>query len=181
MGKRNTVGGKKGKGMANKALNTNNNTQLRLSISPYEKYACVTKLNGNGMCNIITEDHVTLLAHIRGNMRGASKRNNFITPFSIVLIGLREWESTPKNCDILYIYSSSDISYLSNIPTIHISSLLALHHNPLSFNNSNSSLPSDNLDHLFNHDDNNNNNTTTTTTNHLPISLNILPFDIDFI
>lgn len=139
MGKRNTVGGKKGKGMANKALNTNNNLPLRLSSSPYEKYACVTKINGGGMCNVITQDNITLLAHIRGNMRGSSKRNNFISPFSIVLIGLRDWESTPKNCDILFVYSSIDISNLSNIPTIHlsISSLLALHHNPLSFNTNN--------------------------------------------
>jgi translation initiation factor IF-1 len=177
MGKRNTVGGKKGKGMANKALNTNNNAPLRLSISPYEKYACVTKLNGNGMCNVITEDQVTLLAHIRGNMRGASKRNNFISPFSIVLIALREWEKTPKNCDILFVYSSSDISYLSNIPTIHISSILALHHNPLSHNHSNT--PSDNLDHLFNHDNHSLDHTITTT---FSTDIHVdLDFDLQFI
>jgi translation initiation factor IF-1 len=173
MGKRNTVGGKKGKGMANKSLNTTNNAPLRLSNSPYEKYACVTKLNGNGMCNVITEDQITLLAHIRGNMRGASKRNNFISPFSIVLIGLREWESTPKNCDILSIYSSYDISNLSNIPTINISSLLALHHNPLSYNTI--TLPSDHLDALFNHTD------TTDTTLFISPILNTTDIDLEFI
>lgn len=129
MGKRNTVGGKKGKGMANKALNTNNNGPLRLSTHPSEKYACVTKINGNGMCNVTTSDGLTLLGHIRGNMRGSSKRNNFISPFSIVLIGLREWESTPTNCDILCLYSSHDVSALATIPNIYIDSIL--HLNPL--------------------------------------------------
>ena len=123
---RNTVGGKKGKSMANKSLQ--NNAPLRLSMDPLEKYACVIKMYGGGMCNVITDDGLSLMAHIRGNMRGCSKRNHFVTPFSIVLIALRPWESTPKNCDIIVLYSPQDVSSLSLIPNIH-SSIFYMYNN----------------------------------------------------
>jgi len=123
---RNTVGGKKGKSMANKSLH--NNAPLRLSMDPLEKYACVIKMYGGGMCNVITDDGLSLMAHIRGNMRGCSKRNHFVTPFSIVLIALRPWESTPKNCDIIVLYSTQDVSSLALIPNIH-SSIFYIHNN----------------------------------------------------
>jgi translation initiation factor IF-1 len=163
---RNTVGGKKGKSMANKSLH--NNAPLRLSMDPLEKYACVIKMYGGGMCNVITEDGVSLMAHIRGNMRGCSKRNHFVTPFSIVLIALRPWESIPKNCDIIVLYSTQDVSSLALIPNIHILSILNIHNN-----RSISSNPSHNDDLLFSN--------TITTTNILDTNAfidNNLHFDL---
>lgn len=126
---RNTVGGKKGKSMANKDFGNNNHSRIRLSEDPLELYACVTKCNGNGMFAVETNDGQAYIAHVRGKMRGPTKRNNFVSAYSIVLVGLREYESIKKNCDIIAIYNSHDIHLLSQIPNINISRLLTMHMN----------------------------------------------------
>jgi hypothetical protein len=40
------------------------------------------------------------------------------------LIGLREWESTPKNCDILEVYSPNEVAQLKTNPKIPFDNLL---------------------------------------------------------
>ena len=44
--------------------------------------------------------------------------------FSIVLIGLREWENPSKNCDILTIYDANQIEQLKNIPSIKMDHII---------------------------------------------------------
>jgi len=167
---RNTVGGKKAKSMANKSLH--NNAPLRLAMDPLEKYACVIKMYGGGMCNVITEDGLSLMAHIRGNMRGCSKRNHFVTPFSIVLIALRPWESIYKNCDIIVLYSTLDVSSLSLIPNINILSILNIHNNR---SISNTSTQNDDLifsnNTIFTIDQTHDHNTTPTLFNNIDLDL----------
>ena len=124
---RNTVGGKKGKSMANKA--TNNRTKIRLSEDPLELYACVTKCNGSGLFSVCTNAGETFVAHVRGKMKGPAKRSNFVSLYSLVLVGLRDWEGTKKNCDIIYIYNPQDIQLLSQLPNIQITKLLSIHNN----------------------------------------------------
>lgn len=125
---KNTKGGKGAKSLARKTATDNFNTgeKLRLTIDEMERYACVTKMFGNGMCEITLNNNEKLVGHIRGAFRGRQKHRNLITMHSIVLIGLREWEDVRKNCDILYIYDDNQIDQLKNIPQINIKNLLSM-------------------------------------------------------
>jgi len=123
---KNTKGGKGAKGMARKNMNTQitSSEKLRISEDALETYGCVTKMFGNGMCEITLNDNSKLVGHIRGAFRGRQKHRNFITQSSIVLVGLREWEETRKNCDILYIYDDLQIEMLKNLPQIDIKTII---------------------------------------------------------
>lgn len=122
---KNTKGGKGAKGLARKSQNSFSSS-IRYSQDELEQYACVTKMFGNGMCQITLENETTLIGHIRNKFRGRQKRHNTINVFNIVLIGLREWEKTPKNCDILFIYDDNHINQLKENPKINIKNILQL-------------------------------------------------------
>jgi translation initiation factor IF-1 len=124
---KNTKGGKGAKGLARKLTNTYETHRIRTSDSPEEKYAIVTNMLGNGMCRITTSANSTLICHIRNKFRGRSKSGNFVTKDSIVLIGLRDWESPNyKNCDLLELYDSNDIRELKKMPDVKFSFLESL-------------------------------------------------------
>lgn len=75
-----------------------------------EKVAKVTKMYGNGMCQVLTQDHpqLDLMCFIRGKFRGRSKKHNMISVNSKVIIGLRDWENPYKNSDLISVLSSYD-------------------------------------------------------------------------
>ena len=103
---KNTNGGSKHKSSARKhAANTATASRDPAPSSPFEKIATVDRMLGNGMCLIITHEPKphTLICHIRGKFRGKQKSQNIVSNKSIVLIGLRDWEPIPKNCDLLAI------------------------------------------------------------------------------
>ena len=125
---RNTTGGTKTKGLARKHQNKGD-SKLRLPDDELEQVACVTKMLGNGMCEIYTNKNERLIGHIRNKFRGRQKRHNMITTSAIVLIGLRDWENPIKNCDILTLYDDSQVNQLKNMPNIAIEHLLRLRHN----------------------------------------------------
>jgi initiation factor 1A len=120
---KNTTGGTGTKGLARKHQAKSDN-RLRLPECELELFAIVTKMLGNGMCEIYTNENDRLIGHIRNKFRGKQKRNNMLSVNSIVLIGLREWENPYKNCDILSIYENNHVDQLRNIPGIQISDLL---------------------------------------------------------
>jgi translation initiation factor IF-1 len=124
---KNTTGGTGTKGLARKHQSGNDTGgQLRLPECDLEKMGCVTKMLGNGMCEIYTNDNTRLIGHIRNAFRGKNKRHNLITPQSIVMIGLHEWEKIPKNCNIMIIYTPNQVEQLKTIPNIKIDHLLSL-------------------------------------------------------
>ena len=122
---KNTTGGTGTKSLARKNQSSFNE-RLRLPECDLEQFACVTKLLGNGMCEIHTNENVRLIGHIRNSFRGKNKRNNLITPQSIVLVGLHEWEKIPKNCNIMVVYDQNQIEQLKNIPNVKIDHVLNL-------------------------------------------------------
>jgi len=68
-----------------------------------------------------------IIAHIRNKFKSNyNKRFNLVTLHSIVLVGLREWENPPKNCDLLYVYDDSEIETLKNNPLVDIRDVLRL-------------------------------------------------------
>tara|TARA_B100000927_G_scaffold275215_1_gene255011 strand:+ start:905 stop:1438 length:534 start_codon:yes stop_codon:yes gene_type:complete len=129
---KNTQGGGRTKGLARKHMNKGNQSnKLRLPVEEGEQIACVTKMFGNGMCEIYNNDNIKLIGHIRGSMRGRQKRHNKITSSMLVLIGLRTWESTLKNCDILCIYSDEEVEQLKTLPSVNITNVLSSRNNTI--------------------------------------------------
>lgn len=118
---KNFKGGNKAKGQGRK-FSYNTPSPLRLSNSPFEVYACVTKHFGQGRCSVTTVDHQVLQCIIRHKFK---KRNSNILIGSIILIGLREWEGPDnfKNSDLLELYDHNDHSLLKSIPNTRITNL----------------------------------------------------------
>jgi hypothetical protein len=110
---KNTIGGSKTKALARKNISHGPSSDtIRLPTNELEQFAVVTKILGNGMCYVQTNLHQQLICHIRNKFRGRSKKNNLVSSLSTILIGLRDWETNPKNCDLLEIYSDLEIPIL---------------------------------------------------------------------
>jgi len=120
---KNTTGGSGHKSQARKLVSGKSNNIVRISQEAGEKYAIVTKILGNGMCNVTTEDGAMLLCHIRGKFKGRNKKTSIISSNSIVLVGIREWESIVKNCDLIEVYSADDVQQLRSRATQKIEKL----------------------------------------------------------
>ena len=125
---RNTTGGTKTKGLARKHQSSGGSSaHVRVPQCEEEQFAYVSKMLGNGMCEVyIGEKSTRLIGHIRNKFRGRQKRHNQIVSNSIVLVGLRDWESTLKNCDILCIYEDNEINQLKNKPGIGIEHVIRM-------------------------------------------------------
>ena len=132
---KNTQGGSKHKGLARKLVNAPT-AKPRLSECDDECYAVVTKMLGNGMCHVDLSYQSNIIrnvvCHIRGKFRGRNKKNNIVQTNNFVLVGLRTWDSTIKNCDLMFTFIDS-----------HIHSI------PFDFNSLLYEKPSSNLHDLF--------------------------------
>ena len=127
---KNTIGGKKGKMLANKRMAGNGgNNKMRLSLNEYEIYVCVSKTFGGGMFEVINNEGKIYRAILRGKMKGPNKRHNFVSLFSILLIGIRSDLSDSNDCDILFVYDDHDILSLSLLPNLHFQNILSFHMN----------------------------------------------------
>ena len=113
---KNTQGGKH-KNQARKHLTAPTSSRLRLPEDDMECFAKVTAMSGNGMCRVAVVHKNELLpdvcCHIRGKFRGKNKRRNLVLRDSFVLIGLRDWTTDLKDCDLLEVYP---VESYSNLP-----------------------------------------------------------------
>lgn len=117
---KNTVGGCKNKKYARKITSSfaTKKESTRFSTNEFEQYAIVTKIYGNGRCQVKTHAGLSLQCIIRNKFKGRSKRGNVVTNGTYILVGLREWEYTHgfKTCDLLEIYDVEDVNILNNQP-----------------------------------------------------------------
>jgi hypothetical protein len=134
---KNTIGGKKGKMMANKNGGGGlKKEQIRLIEFPgIEVFVCVTKVFGGGLFEVMDNDSNKYTAYLRGKMKGHNKRHNLVALFSILLVALRI-DTDPTKCDILFVYDSHDIQFLALNPTLNIANLLSIHSNQILNSNS---------------------------------------------
>jgi len=142
---KNTIGGKRGKMMSNKRSGSGGgNKKLRLSLNEDEIYVCVSKVFGGGMFEAIDNDNGKYKVCLRGKMKGPNKRHNFVSLFSILLVGKRSdlSLSDASFCDILFVYDSNDIQFLALLPNLNLANLI-------SFHNNHSISEKNNNDHLF--------------------------------
>lgn len=100
---------------------------LRTANQEEEQYATVTKMLGNGMCEVKCIDGETRLCIIRKKFRGRGKQSNRVCVGITVLIGLRPWEKNEKaslaKCDLLEVYSSSEIRKLKQRGGVNLDSI----------------------------------------------------------
>jgi translation initiation factor IF-1 len=152
---KNTIGGKKSKAFSRKDSYLPSN-ELRLPENELECFAKVTKMYGNSMCQVsLLHNNLSLIAHIRAKMSGKNKRLFTIHLNDFLIVGLRHWESSPKHCDVIHIYSHLDISLLSSLPsTSHLfnNPLLDIDTLDLDLFNSSTSLPNHSNPLLISHD-----------------------------
>jgi translation initiation factor IF-1 len=169
---KNTVGGKKGKMMANKNGNGNGNgggkEHIRMIEFPdIEVIVCVTKVFGGGLFEVMDNCDNKYRAILRGKMKGHNKRHNLVALFSVLLVAKRV-DTDPTKCDILFVYDSHDIQFLALNPMLNISNVLSYHNNHcISTNGNTSNTDTDDLffansDHLGVNSVNVNTNTNTT-------------------
>ena len=123
---KNLHGGTGTKSLARKHQVKHKSDHIRLPECEEEQFAYVEKMLGNGMCEVFTNDNLRLIGHIRNKFRGRQKRHNTITKGMILLVGLRTWESTSKNCDVLTIYDDNDIKQIKNKPDISIDNIIKM-------------------------------------------------------
>jgi len=127
---KNTIGGKKGKMLSNKRSGVSSgNNKIRLSLNEDEIYVCVSKVFGGGIFEAINNENESYNVYLRGKMKGPNKRHNFVSLFSILLVGKRSDLSDSRNCDILFVYDSNDIHFLSLLPNLNIANILSFHNN----------------------------------------------------
>ena len=50
--------------------------------------------------------------HIRGKFKSKNKHQNTVNKQSFILVGMRDWESSLKNCDLLEVFSNNSLSVL---------------------------------------------------------------------
>ncbi len=110
---KNTSGGKGSKSLARKLTSGSASSHFPVPSNELETFALVTKMHGPS-CDVLLPDGSKLLCHIRNKFRGRSKRQNVIVMNNVILVGFREWESTRKNCDLMYVYDSGEISKIND-------------------------------------------------------------------
>tara|TARA_Y100000741_G_C18247695_1_gene556124 strand:+ start:1107 stop:1652 length:546 start_codon:yes stop_codon:yes gene_type:complete len=107
---KNKKGGNRHKKMASKNNQPMTRQKLRIAKEKDgEMYAIVTKVFGNGMCEVYCNDEVIRLLIIRRKFKGRNRRDNSVTLNGLLLVGIREWEVVaPKKkpkCDLLFVYN----------------------------------------------------------------------------
>jgi initiation factor 1A len=121
---KNVKGGSRHKKQARKHAvdeNETHRTRLKNPKELCEVYAVVKQMYGQGNCEVICKDNeksdfISRLGVIRRRFKGRNKHHNRIMIGTILLVGLRDWETSTKGkrekCDILEVYNSKDISAL---------------------------------------------------------------------
>jgi translation initiation factor IF-1 len=132
---KNTSGGTKTKGLARKhqgggAGGGGGGGALRLPKNELEQLVVVTKMLGNGMCEVFNNDDQRFIAHIRNKFKGRNRRSNDISVNSFILIGLREWEKPALNADVMFVYDLNDYQAFHSIPNLHSHKLFARANGP---------------------------------------------------
>ena len=105
---KNVKGGNKAKSVAR----FNAPTFFRPAKEEGELYAVIDKNMGNGIISVKCIDNVVRSCMVRKKF---GKERSLIKPGAWILVGLREFESRKDKCDLIEIYSQSDIARLQTL------------------------------------------------------------------
>ena len=84
-----------------------------------QEFAFVSKTLGNKRFELKCYDKKTRVGLVRSSKRQTSKRNNWISPNSIVLIAKRTFMKSDDKCDIIKLYNSDEVAFLESQKKIH--------------------------------------------------------------
>lgn len=104
---KNTKGGSGHKKAASKHFKTFNHKTRYALDDKTEIYAQVMHVFGHGMFDASCIDGKTRKGIIRGKFRGKNKSANRIEKGTIVLMGVRDYQSKDDVCDLLEVYGPS--------------------------------------------------------------------------
>lgn len=131
---KNTKGGNKNKKLARKNMDEENirkKARLADTKEPCEMYANVTKMFGQGNCEVLCNDGIKRICVIRKKFKGRNKRSNMIFPDCKVLIGVRDWEITKQDkkqkCDLLEVYQRYQIDEIKDDPNCNWDMIKDIH------------------------------------------------------
>jgi translation initiation factor IF-1 len=120
---KNTKGGNKGKKVARKNIIGSEitiKTRLANPAEPCEIYATVTRLFGQGFCEVLCSDGKYRTCIIRKKFSGRNKRGNVLGVDSKVLVGTRDWEvikeGKKEKCDLLEVYDTKQHNDIKTDP-----------------------------------------------------------------
>jgi translation initiation factor IF-1 len=121
---KNKKGGSGHKRMARKHVTGGEFRQRRLrEPEKDEMFACVTRVNGGNVFEVLCNDRVNRQMIVRKKFRGRNKRDNSISVGTMVLVGLRDWEvlSTKKKpkVDLLEVYNQNQMDQLKNVKSLN--------------------------------------------------------------
>ena len=120
---KNTSGGNRSKKLARKNVAGDDiivKTRLSNPKEPCEMYANVTKMFGQGNCEVMCNDGRSRLCVIRNKFKGRNKSRNMIYMNSKLLIGTRDWEimssDKKEKCDLLHVYTREQFNDIRKDP-----------------------------------------------------------------
>jgi hypothetical protein len=89
-------------------------SRLREAQHEDEMYAVVSNVNP-GHATVLGSDGVSRTCFYRGNFGGKGKRDNFVRKNSIILMGLRSYETKKDKADLLEVYTPQEVTSLRGI------------------------------------------------------------------
>lgn len=125
---KNSVGGNKSKRLGRKYLHeaaeaAERKCRLKDMDESDESYAVVSRLLGGDMCEVVDNKGRKMVCVIRKKFRGRNKRDNMLGAGTLILIGVRSWEASPK-CDLLEVYTSLDMERIVESQPNELSGLM---------------------------------------------------------
>ena len=113
MGKKSNIKG----GNKHKKYAKERDVEIKLNINELDKtdnqeFAFVLNMLGNKRVELQCYDKKKRIGLIRGSKRNMSKRNNWITNKSLVLISLRTFSTIDDKCDVIKLYNQDEVNFL---------------------------------------------------------------------
>lgn len=120
MGKKSNIhGGNKHKKYAKEKEQDIKLTIYEVDKTNDQEFAFVTKVSGNKRFELICYDRKKRIGLVRGSKRNMSKRHNWITAHSLVLVSLRSFTTIDDKCDIIKLYTPDEVQFLLKHKKIH--------------------------------------------------------------
>ena len=113
MGKKSNIkGGNKHKKYAKQKESIIKLNLYDLDKTDDQEFAFVMRMLGNKRCELKCYDKKTRIGLIRSSKGNMSKRKNWITVNSLVLISKRNFRTVDDKCDIIKLYSPEEVNFL---------------------------------------------------------------------
>jgi len=120
MGKKSNInGGNKHKKYAKEREQIVRLNIFELDKSKDQEFAFVDRVLGNKRFELICYDKKRRVGLVRASKSNMSKRKNWVSAQSLVLISLRTFTTVDDKCDIIKLYNNDEVNFLLKHKKIH--------------------------------------------------------------